>query len=410
MSFRPFQFLKERVRIAADAAAGPVWRGGRRDVVAVLFEDGTIIDISPSAGVMIGEAGRFAGRSLFDFVHRNDRERIRECFSAIAKGADEARADFRLMRLRRGPASAAIYMRPVGRGRVEALIHEQIGTGQQEPSAQIETEGVNDLLADLTHELKTPLNAIMGFAEAMETETFGPLGHEKYGEYVAHIRESGAHLMELISVILDQAKIDAGRYALDAKLATPGAPARACADMIRVEAERAGLRFDVEIAPDLPEAIFDPRAVRQILLNLLSNAVKFTVAGAVTLRVTEHNGVIRYQVIDTGVGMDGATLSALGRRFTEVSKDGVRGTKGAGLGLSLAFALARLHGGEITFDSAPGEGATATFLLPVKKRLADLPSNPEAPAPVSDDIQSQFDRVNAFRRERAARAHQARAA
>ena len=419
-------------------AGGPVWRGGAGDIVLALDPDGLIRDVSPSAAAMIGAEGALKGRSFFDFVRREDRETVRDAARKAlahagphATGGDRADADpaacapecasctdFRLLRARRAPALCEISFAPDGPGRVTALVRargEELARLRKARAAEEEARRTaalrDELMADLGHELKTPLNAIMGFAEAMREETFGPLGDEKYLEYADHIHSSGAHLMELIGAVLDAAKLEAGRYELAPALAAPGQIARECAEMVRGEAEKAGLDLVVSVSPDLPEAMLDRRAVKQILINLLSNAVKFTAAGGVSLSVARHDGALEFAVRDTGIGMSEDALAQLGRRFTEAHQNGVRGTKGAGLGLALAMSLAELHGGSLKLASAPGEGTTARLILPLRQTTGDKTAGDEdaplAPSKIelaSDDIQSQLDRVAAYRRERAAKA------
>jgi cell cycle sensor histidine kinase DivJ len=161
----------------------------------------------------------------------------------------------------------------------------------------------------------------------------------------------------------------------------------------------------------MPESFLDPRAVRQILINLLANAVKFTSDGAITLSAARRETAIEITVKDTGVGMSAEELAKLGARFTAAQGAGVRGAKGAGLGLALAFALADLHGGSLKLDSAPGEGVTATLKLPVvapPQRRRDLnavealgyAADEEAPAPPA--VLTQLERIEAYRRQRAA--------
>lgn len=383
-------------------ASAPRWRAGPADPVLTLAADGEILAASAGAEGLIGAEGALKGRSILDFVASEDRPDLKEALARTLMGAGPAeRAAVRLLRPGRAAAFAELSLQPQGR-RIAALLRDR---GLELNAARAEREapaaGVSpELLADLGHELKTPLNAIMGFAEAMETEAFGPLGHEKYHEYAELIRASGGHLADLISAILDQAKLDAGRYKLAPVLGAPGPLARSCAEMVRGEAEKAGLALRVEIAPGLPETMLDQRAVKQILLNLLSNAVKFTASGEVGLKLSEENGALTFVVTDTGVGMSQMALARLGERFTGLHKSGVRGTSGTGLGLSLSFALAKLHDGSLSLSSAPGEGTVATLTLPIRKSLAEMGS---AGLAVSADIQSQLDRVAQFRRERAGR-------
>lgn len=415
MDLRPLSYFR---KVLGRARGGPAWRGGPGDIVVTMSQDGIIRDISASAVDVIGAAGNLIGRSLFDFVRREDRMAVktalkRACEGELINRTADMRAEFRLLRLRRAPALAEISLKPSGRGRIMGLIRERGNELARLREARRAAEVMqsaashdavrSDLAADLGHELKTPLNAIMGFAETMREETFGPLGHEKYIEYADLIHSSGAHLLDLIGAILDQAKVDAGRYTLSPVLTAPGALACECAEMVRGEAAKAGLKLTVNIASDLPEAMIDKRAVKQILINLLSNAVKFTAEGGVSLSVSETCGALDFIVRDTGVGMSQIALGKLGARFTELHKNGVRGTKGTGLGLSLAFSLARLHGGALKLSSEAGEGTIARFTLPVRKTFADFDGE-AAPAIATGDIQSQLDRVNAYRREQGARA------
>jgi len=416
MDFRPLSYLK---KLASGAGGGPVWRGGAGDIVLTLASDGTILDISASAQEIIGAAGNLVGRSLYDFVRREDRAIVRAALSCAASGdvlnRSDERAEFRLLRLRRAPALAEISFLPIGGGQVKALIRDRAGelaklrlsraAAESTPktvTAEANAGGV-DMMADLSHELKTPLNAIMGFAETMRAETFGPLGNDKYKEYAGYIHSSGAHLLDLIGTILDSAKVDAGRYALTPKLTAPGPIAHDCAEMVRGQADEAGLKLTVNIAPNLPEVMLDARAVKQILINLLSNAVKFTAEGGIELSVSENCGALDFVVRDTGIGMSQIALAKLGGRFTEVHQNGVRGSTGSGLGLSLAFSLAKLHGGALRLDSAAGEGTIARLTLPLRKSWGDFGS-PQPEFSRAGDIQSQLDRVARYRRERATKA------
>ena len=415
MAFRPLAVLR---KAAARLRGGPVWRGGASDIVATLYEDGVILAISPSAAQIIGAAGDLVGRSLFDFVRREDRAAVRGVLASAAERGVYARparltASFTLLRVRRAAAPAEITIRPLGRGRLAALIRERAPDRAAAPAAasraeppdarQDETSVSVDLMADLAHEMKTPLNAIMGFADAMRAETFGPLGADergaqKYAEYVNHIHASGAHLTALIDAVRDTAKTRAGKYRLVRASVDPAELARECAAMIEGAAEAAGLALRLDIPAVLPSARLDQRAVKQILVNLLSNAVKFTEKGEIALSVSTSDRHVEFAVSDTGVGMNQVVLAKLGGRYSDTHKNGVRGTAGSGLGLSLAFELARLHGGVLDIQSAPGEGTTARLSLP--RTLQAL----QDPAMQPADIQSQLDRVNAFRAERAGRA------
>ncbi len=436
MEFRSISLFR---KLVSGVRGGPVWRGGTGDMVASLYDDGVFLEVSSSAAEMIGAAGNLVGRSLFDFVRREDRATVRAAMSEAAAGAyapaSRLRANFRLLRVRRAAALAEITFKPLGRGRLMALIRDRGEELAQRRKTRIAEERVacqamphsiatqsvlqmspekilspdpaptapSELMANLSHEMKTPLNAIMGFADSMRAETYGPLGHEKYAEYASDIHTAGAHLQQLIASLFDYAKVETGRYGLNPVLAAPGPVARECAAMIRGEAARAGLSLRINIATDLPETMIDVRAVKQILINLLTNAVKFTAEGEIELSVEEKCGALDFTVRDTGIGMNAIELAKQGGRYSDTHKNGVRGTKGSGLGLSLAFSLAKLHGGALRLQSEPGKGTTARLTLPVRRSLAGGHDRPAASASACD-IQSQFDRVNAYRRDRAANA------
>jgi len=395
------------------APAAPRWRSGEGDPVLSLAATGEILAASAGAKALIGphdSAGTgLTGRSLFEFIAREDRAGVKTALEAALAAPVEARSARALARLLR-PGQPALFaelsLARDGKG-AAVLIRERAAelaasrearAAPQAAAEQAPETGVSaEALADLGHELKTPLNAIMGFAETMKAEAFGPIGHEKYREYAGLIHSSGAHLADLIASILDRARIDAGRYRLAPVLTGPGHIARDCAEMVRGEAERAGLALRVDIAPDLDETMIDARAVKQILINLLSNAVKFTAAGEIGLSVFQSKAELVFEVCDTGVGMSQMALARLGERFTGLHKSGVRGTSGTGLGLSLAFSLARLHGGALELSSAPGEGTVARLRLPMARSVAEWNG---AGIVAAADIQSQLDRVAQFRRER----------
>lgn len=264
-------------------------------------------------------------------------------------------------------------------------------------AAAAEAKAGARLLADLSHEMKTPLNAVIGFADAMREETFGPIGNRKYEEYAGHIGASGRHLLDLVTSILDLARLEADRLSLKPVICKPADIIAECAAMVRLAADDAGLGLTLEIEPGIGECLLDPRALRQIVLNLLSNAVKFTSDGAITVRAHADGDTLLMTVEDTGIGMSADELNALGARFTKAQGAGVRGADGAGLGLSLAFALAERHGGTLDLASAPGEGVRATVRLPLNRPRAAKDETRRPPEPPR--IQSQLERVEAYRRE-----------
>jgi len=164
-------------------------------------------------------------------------------------------------------------------------------------------------------------------------------------------------------------KIEAGKFAIDAKPFELGALIEECLNMVRVTADNAGVILARDLAEELPSLIADRRALKQSLINLLSNAIKFTPAeGRVTVAAHNDGDALLLQVRDTGVGIPEKDLARIGRPFEQVEGDLQRMHKGTGLGLSLVKALAELHGGEMQIDSALGDGTTVSLRLPLKAK------------------------------------------
>ncbi len=223
----------------------------------------------------------------------------------------------------------------------------------------------SEFLANMSHELRTPLNAIIGFSEVMLTGMTGTLP-EKQKEFIGDIRDSGKHLLALINDILDLSKIEAGRMELDvAHFDLRDAMANAMT-LVRGRAERHGIRLESQVASEVGEYDGDERKFKQIVLNLLTNAVKFTPeGGSVTLGADRINGAYVFSVKDTGIGIAPEDQEAIFEEFRQVGTDYERKAEGTGLGLALTRRLVILHGGEIRVESAPGQGSTFTFTLPI---------------------------------------------
>jgi cell cycle sensor histidine kinase DivJ len=231
-------------------------------------------------------------------------------------------------------------------------------------SAEAQNAGKSRFLANMSHELRTPLNAIMGFSDIMRQRLFGPMS-DRYAEYADLVHDAGAHLLELINDVLDMSKIEAERFDLARETFDAREAASAVIRLMRGQAERAGVQLRGVLPAEPLEVEADKRAVKQIALNLVSNALKFTPrSGSVTLTVQSDGETLEIIVSDTGVGISADDLDRLGRPF-EQAGDAEQRAAGSGLGLSLVQAFARLHGGEMTLESAMGEGTTVTVRMPV---------------------------------------------
>ncbi len=221
----------------------------------------------------------------------------------------------------------------------------------------------SEFIATISHELRTPMVGILGCSSILLEEIFGPL-NAKQKNYIENISTCGNHLLELINDLLDLTKIEAGKEELTLVTILVEEVCQACLSLIQERANREGLQLSLVIAPEIKTCVVDQRRLKQILFNLLSNAVKFTESGAVTLRVEQTEGAIRFSVIDTGIGITEADQATLFQPFQQLDSGLNRKYEGTGLGLALSRKLARLHGGDITLYSELGRGSCFTLHLP----------------------------------------------
>jgi len=228
----------------------------------------------------------------------------------------------------------------------------------------------SEFLANMSHELRTPLNAIIGFSDMMQRGIFGPLG-ERYRGYARDIYESGTHLLDVITDILDLSKIEAGRLTLLEEEIDLGAILASCERLVRERADKGGVRLVVDLKgfASLPLLLADQIKLKQILLNLLSNALKFTPRGG---RVTvsgrlDAGQALVVEVEDTGIGMTDEQIGLALQPFRQVDSSLARRHEGTGLGLPLTKSLVELHQGELVIDSTFGSGTRASVKFPRRR-------------------------------------------
>ena len=230
--------------------------------------------------------------------------------------------------------------------------------------AEAQNAGKSRFLAHMSHELRTPLNAVIGFSDAMRQQMFGPLP-ARYADYARSIHEAGGHLLALINDVLDVSRIEADRYELALESFDAREAISAALALVRLQADDKGVELAAVLPPAPVMVEADRRALKQMTLNLLANAVKFTPSGGtVTVSVQATDGVLEITVADTGVGIAPADLARLGRPY-EQAGDADQRAQGAGLGLALVRALAQLHGGTLSLESALGVGTAASVRLPL---------------------------------------------
>jgi len=225
----------------------------------------------------------------------------------------------------------------------------------------------DEFLANMSHELRTPLNAILGMSELLTEQLFGPLT-PRQAKSVATISSSGQHLLALINDILDLSKIEAGKLELHLEPLPVDEFCQSCLAFVRTQAMQKQVSVVFEQVGNVARFTADPKRFKQVLVNLLTNAVKFTPQGGrigLTVGLTEGEGIMRFAVWDTGIGIALVDQTKLFQAFMQVDSGLNRSQEGTGLGLALVAKLVELHGGSVTLESEPGKGSCFIVTLPL---------------------------------------------
>ena len=231
----------------------------------------------------------------------------------------------------------------------------------------------SDFLAKISHEIRTPLNAMIGFSEVMMQERFGPIGNERYKQYLQDIHSSGGHVISLLNDLLDLSKIEAGKLELNFADIDLNDLTQQCVAMMQPQAIRERIIIRTSLPHDLPQVTADSRSVRQIVLNLLSNSIKFTGAGGqviVSTAVSDERDVV-LRVRDTGVGMSEQDLAVAMEPFRQLATSSRWGSGGTGLGLPLTKALAEANRARFKIRSGVNAGTLVEVAFPGTRIAAE---------------------------------------
>ena len=239
-------------------------------------------------------------------------------------------------------------------------------------AAEAANHAKSEFLAVMSHELRTPLNAIIGFADIIRRQMLGPEAAARYIEYAGDIQRSGQRLLGIINDILDLTRADSAAAQTEVEIVDLSVVAGETADVLARIADDAGVMIAVCAEPVHVRG--NATMLRRALLNLASNAIKFTPAGgcADIVIAAEPNDQARIEVRDTGIGIAAHEIDRVTEPFYQADSGLNRRHEGAGLGLTIADRIFRLHGGALSLASQPGHGTIATVRLPLAKPTADL--------------------------------------
>jgi PAS domain S-box-containing protein len=279
-------------------------------------------------------------------------------------GRDRAGAalNLALTLARIGPPEAPHYCALIKDTSREREVERKLARSRD--AALVASAAKTDFLAQVSHEIRTPLHAILGFAEVMMEERFGPIGNERYKEYLKDIHASGKHVMSLADDLLDLSKIEAGKLELAFAPVDANSLIRECISMMQPQAARERIIMRVSLFERLPQVMVDERSLKQIMLNLMSNAVKFNEPGGQVIVSTavDNSGQAVIRVRDTGVGMSESEVGLALEPFSQVGRARRKG--GAGLGLPLTKALVEANGAEFSIKSRRDQGTLIEIAFP----------------------------------------------
>jgi PAS domain S-box-containing protein len=352
------------------------------DGVMTLDAAGRIIGANARAGALFAKpASEVVGRPFDRLLAPESERAAREHFERVVR-APNALAAVLDVAARVGDdrlAPLALTLTRIGNDRVCATFRDVTMRKQAEEelrNAKRETaraaSAKAEFLAKVSHEIRTPLNAMTGFAEVIMAERFGPIGNERYREYVKDIHNAGTQLVGILNDLLDLSKIETGQIDLNFANVNLNDLTQQCVGIMQPQANRARIIIRTALTPGVPLIVADERSLRQIVLNLISNSIRFTGPGGQVIVSTvfsdSREAVLR--VRDTGAGMSEKDIEAALEPFRQTATAGSWGSGGAGFGLPLTKALAEANRANFSIKSAPNAGTLVEVAFPSNRLVA----------------------------------------
>ena len=356
--------------------------------------DGVLVSLSLAFETITGwSRSDWIGRRFDDLIHPEDHESARRWHDRVRQGetlprfelrvriqtGDHVTCEFLLVTKIREDSEDRILVitRDITeQKRMERALEQSESIRRAKEAAEQASRAKSEFLSNVSHGLRTPLTAILGFTELLEEHTFLQEGPSEIQGYLGIMRENGHVLLALIDDLLDISRIEAGQLHIKHESCSLAQLLSDVVDSLRAQAEAKQLRLETEFLSAIPQSITTDRLrFQQILMNLLDNAIKFTEQGRIrlTAQTIDRPGSdrsLRFEVSDTGIGMTAEEISGLFQPFYRVRSAAPGGPAGTGLGLAICKILAKRLGGEITVWSTPKVGTTFTLTIP-----ADLPED-----------------------------------
>ncbi|HXW72326.1 MAG TPA: ATP-binding protein [Methylocella sp.] len=360
------------------------------DGIAILDRGGAILSLNRSAQALFGmDVSEATGKIFTNLIVSQDRGFAAEYLAEVKSGgaATLLNRGREVTGLARGGGQIPMFVtisridQAAGRGEAGRFcvlfrdlthwkeVEQELKRARQD--AERASALKSDFIAAVSHEIRTPLNAILGFAEVMIEERFGPVGSERYKDYLKDIKASGALVMSLVNDLLDLSKIEAGKMDFDFASTDANRIVAECVSIMEPQADAERVMIRLSLSPALPNILVDERSLRQIVLNLLSNAVKFNKPGGqviVTTALTDAGSAL-IRVRDTGIGIPKSDIMAAFEPFRRLPN--ARPSRGTGLGLPLTKALVEANHASLSIKSTEREGTLVEVAFPPARILAE---------------------------------------
>ncbi len=341
------------------------------DMFCVVSFDGYFTRVNPAFERTLGfTSTEMTARPFLDFIHPEDREATMGEVRRLSAGKETL--SFRNRYATKSGGWKWLEWNALVDGQLIYAVGRDVSTQieieerlrQAKEHAEQASHAKSDFLARMSHEIRTPMNAIIGMADLLSRTAL--LADQR--EYVRISQRAGDNLLRLIDDVLDLSKIESDRIELERVGFDLADLAAKTVELISIGAREKGLTLHCRLAPDLPSRVWgDPNRLRQVLINLLGNAVKFTECGEVSLAVARAARGIRFAVSDTGIGIAPDQRARIFEAFSQADASTSRKYGGTGLGLAISQRLVNLMGGRIELESAPGQGSTFSFALPLEE-------------------------------------------
>jgi PAS domain S-box-containing protein len=357
------------------------------DGVVVVDRDGLVLTFNRAAEALFGYEYHQMARRPFTALFAPESERVAHDYldTLVRNGVASVLNDGRevIGRVRQGGLIPLFMtMGPIGTGMPKfcAVLRDLTQWKRAEEdllnakrAAERASSAKSEFLAKISHEIRTPLNAIIGFSEVMMQQQFGPIGNDRYRQYLNDIHGSGEHLVSLINDLLDLSKIEAGKLDMVFANVNLNQLVQQCVALMQPQANQQRIIIRSSLSQTLPPVEADARSVRQIVLNLLSNSIKFTGAGGqviISTALTDRGDAV-LRVRDTGAGMTDKEIETAMEPFRQLATSTRWGSGGTGLGLPLTKALAEANRASFTIKSAVDTGTLVEIAFPGTRVAAE---------------------------------------